>query len=305
MIRLFHFQTVPLSLFLAAFLVGPVAPASEGDDAFKMINEARATARAGRYLYAIDRLQAAIRMADEGGQTLPAAIALNNIAAIYRLQKNNLQALHYNYLALKIYNEIDHQNGITATNRLIDEIAGKPQARSKNTTVEIAEPLLSDSSADTRQRLIDEAMERVRNRLKTGEELKEDGRPVSPQASRGTRASPQEQLLHRSAMTKQAQEAKQIEYNSYLERVKKKIVRAWKYPEQASRNKDEGKVDVEFTVLKDGRLKNVRILLSSGYFSLDREAIRSVRAASPFTPIPERTGLEEISIRFTFNYTLE
>lgn len=304
MIRLFHFQTVPLILFLAAFLVGPVAPASEGDDAFKMINEARATARAGRYLYAIDRLQAAIRMADEGGQTLPAAIALNNIAAIYRLQKNNLQALHYNYLALKIYNEIDHQNGIAATNRLIDEILGKPQTRSENTTVETAEPLLSEVSDDTRQRLIDEAMERVRNRVKVGEEQKEGGRPVSPQASRGSPASPQEHLLPQSAMTEQAQDAKQIEYKSYLEQVKKKVVRAWKYPEQASRNRDEGKVDVEFTVLKDGRLKNVRILLSSGYFSLDREAIRSVRAASPFTPIPERTGLEEISIRFTFNYTL-
>ena len=129
MIRLFHLQTVPLILFLAAFLVGPVAPASEGDDAFKMINEARAAARAGSYLDAIDRLQEAIRMADEGGQKLPAAIAFNNIAAIYRLQKNNLQALHYNYLALKVYNEIDHQNGIAATNRLIGEIMGKPWSR--------------------------------------------------------------------------------------------------------------------------------------------------------------------------------
>jgi TonB family protein len=305
MSRLFPFQSMLLILFLAALLVGSYAPASEGDDAFQMINEARATARAGRYLDALDRLEAAIRMADEGRQKLAVAIALNNIAEIYRLQRNNLQALHYNYQALKIYDEIGHQNGFATTSRLIDEILGKPQTRSEYTTVEPAEPLPSDGPADTRQRLIDEAMARVRNRVKAGQEKKEGDQPVPPQASRKLPASPQEHRLPQSAKTESAQDAKQIEYKSYLEQVKKKIVRVWKYPVEASRNRDEGKVDLEFTILKDGRLKNARILVSSGNFSMDREAIRSVRSASPFNPIPEQTGLEEISIRFTFNYTLE
>jgi TonB family protein len=97
---------------------------------------------------------------------------------------------------------------------------------------------------------------------------------------------------------------RQEAYEAYLEKIKKDIIRYWKYPEGASQSRDEGKVDLELTVLKDGRLKNVRILLSSGYFFLDREAIRTVKAASPFSPIPERTGLEEIRITLTFNYTI-
>ena len=87
--------------------------------------------------------------------------------------------------------------------------------------------------------------------------------------------------------------------------MKENIVHAWSYPEHASERGEEGKVDVEFTIRKDGRLLKVQILQSSGFATLDREAIRAVGAASPFTPIPKQIALEQLSIRFTFNYTLE
>jgi protein TonB len=63
-------------------------------------------------------------------------------------------------------------------------------------------------------------------------------------------------------------------------------------------------VDLEFTILKPGNVQRVRVLRSSGSGSLDQAAIRAVRAASPFDPIPAETGLAEIRIRFSFSYTL-
>ncbi|MFB3120861.1 MAG: energy transducer TonB, partial [Candidatus Binatia bacterium] len=158
--------------------------------------------------------------------------------------------------------------------------------------------------AETRQRLLNEAMERVRNRIKTRQAETEGGETVPSQASRETPAPHQDPFLLQSAKTESAQDVKQAEYNTYLEGIKRSVFRAWE-PEQASRNKEQGRVVLEFTILRDGRLENMRILRSSGYPSLDREAMRSVKAVSPFRPLPERIGLSELSIRYTFNYSLK
>ncbi|MFQ5853383.1 MAG: TonB family protein [Candidatus Binatia bacterium] len=269
-----------------------------------MINEARATARTGKYLEALDKLQEVINLADESGQKLAGAIALNNVAEIHRLQGNTFEALNYYYQALKIYNEIGLRNGIAITGRRIDEILKRGETRGEKTTLRSTEPLVSENPAETRKRLINEAMERVRSRVRARQAKNEPGEPVLSPASGGTPISPQEPP-RQSAKSEPPQDTAQLEYTAYLEQVKKGIVRAWKYPEQASQKREEGKVDVEFTILRDGRLENVRVLGSSGFPSLDREAIRAVRAASPFNPIPEGIALEQLSIRFTFNYNLE
>ncbi len=303
MSRTLFSRTVSL-IFLAASLAGSYSIASEKDEAFKIINEARATARTGQYPEALDKLEEAISFADFGEQKLAMAIAHNNMAEIYLLQRNTLQALSHHYQALRIYNEIGHRNGIVATGRQIDEILAQPKTGSEKSTPGSTRPLVSEISAETRQRLLNEAMKRVRNRIKTQQAETEGGKTVPSQASRETPAPPQDPLLPQIAKTESAQDVKQAEYNTYLERVKKSVFRAWE-PEQASRNKEQGRVVLEFTILRDGSLENIRILRSSGYPSLDREAMRAVKAVSPFRPLPERTGLSELSIRYTFNYSLK
>ncbi len=303
MSRMLLSRTVPL-IFLAVFLAGSHSIASERDEAFKLINEARATARTGQYPEALDKLEEAISFTDLGGQKLAMAIAHNNMAAIYLLQRNTLQALNHHYQALRIYNEIAHRNGIVATGRQIDEILAQPETGSEKSTPGSTRPPVSKISAETRQRLLNEAMKRVRIRIKTRQAETEGGKTVPSQASRKTPAPPQDPLLPQSAKTESAKDVKQAEYNTYLERVKRSVFRAWE-PEQASRNKEQGKVVLEFTILRDGRLDNMRILRSSGYPTLDREAMRAVKAVSPFQPLPERTRLSELSIRYTFNYSLK
>jgi protein TonB len=95
------------------------------------------------------------------------------------------------------------------------------------------------------------------------------------------------------------------EYAAYIQGVKNAIVRVWRYPEAALKNRQEGRVEVEFSILEDGSLENVRILHSSEYASMDQEALRAVKAAAPFHRIPEKLALKRMSVEFTFNYILE
>jgi TonB family protein len=49
----------------------------------------------------------------------------------------------------------------------------------------------------------------------------------------------------------------------------------------------QGKVSVEFVVLKDGKVNDMKLHTSSGDVPLDRAAWASITASSPFPPLPE------------------
>ena len=76
-----------------------------------------------------------------------------------------------------------------------------------------------------------------------------------------------------------------------------------RYPAAAQNVGIEGRTGVRMTILKDGRLKEVEILDSSGYEILDKAALRSVRDAAPFPAIPDAAKMEEIevSVYLAFN----
>ncbi len=306
MSKAFSSQVLLVLFFLVASFGGSTGLAIEGGETFDMINEARTIARTGNYSEALGKLQEAIVLADENEEKLALAIALNNVAEIHRLQGNTIEALESYSQALQVYHEMGHRNGITSTGQKIDKILG----RSKQTkTVKTPAPVLpsppqEENPAETRARLIDEAINRVKNRVKVRQALQGPSEPVASEVPE-PKVTPPQEPLQQSAKLEPRGDTRQTEYTAYLEKVKENIVHAWQYPEQASEEGKEGKVDVEFTILKDGRLLDVRILHSSGFSALDREAIRAVGAASPFTPIPVQIALEQLSIRFTFNYTLE
>lgn len=79
-------------------------------------------------------------------------------------------------------------------------------------------------------------------------------------------------------------------YVTYLDIVKRAINLVWVYPEPALRNGLEGKLVVEFTILANGQLDEIRLIRSSGFSILDEEAIRAIQAASPFRPLPLSIG---------------
>jgi protein TonB len=73
---------------------------------------------------------------------------------------------------------------------------------------------------------------------------------------------------------------------SYFNKIKQSIESEWEYPELALRYGLQGKLSLEFTIANDGQLAHLRLIRSSGSQLLDEEAIRAIKAAAPFPPIP-------------------
>jgi protein TonB len=75
-------------------------------------------------------------------------------------------------------------------------------------------------------------------------------------------------------------------YVSYFNKIKQSIEQRWEYPEMALRYGLQGRLALEFTITGGGQLEGLRLIRSSGSLLLDEEALRAIKAAAPFPPIP-------------------
>ncbi len=93
-------------------------------------------------------------------------------------------------------------------------------------------------------------------------------------------------------------------FHSYYLALKRKIELVWEYPYKARQTGVQGRLLMRFIISKDGSLAEVTILRSSGVALLDQEAVRAIRNASPFPPLPERMNTERLAVTATFEYLL-
>ncbi|RLC26456.1 MAG: hypothetical protein DRH56_04460 [Deltaproteobacteria bacterium] len=93
-------------------------------------------------------------------------------------------------------------------------------------------------------------------------------------------------------------------YTSYAKVVKERLMARWKYPAEARENLIEGSVRILFTLDRQGRLRDIRILNGSTYAILDRETLRTIRAAAPFPPFPGSVTVRRLHIKARFLYRL-
>ncbi|MGH7835336.1 MAG: TonB family protein, partial [Candidatus Binatia bacterium] len=97
-------------------------------------------------------------------------------------------------------------------------------------------------------------------------------------------------------------DTREPKYLSYFEHIKSAIEVVWDYPENALKRGIEGKLLLEFTIQANGALDGLRLVRTSGFADLDEEAIRAVRAAAPFRPIPSHIGKQRLDIIASFEY---
>jgi len=121
--------------------------------------------------------------------------------------------------------------------------------------------------------------------------LKELLPPVYSSYSEGSRST-------RNAIALNSQEPR---YVSYLTSLKQAIESEWIYPPMALRYGLQGKLRLEFTIFRNGRLEEIHLIRSSGSHLLDEEAVRAVRAAAPYRPLPAWMG-ERQSFTAGFEY---
>lgn len=96
----------------------------------------------------------------------------------------------------------------------------------------------------------------------------------------------------------------EYKYISYFTKLKERIYQVWKYPKDSQVKREQGNIRIVFTLRKDGYLEDIRIVHSSGFESLDREVLRTIRVASPYNPFPESWKEEKLKIPATFDYKL-
>lgn len=91
-------------------------------------------------------------------------------------------------------------------------------------------------------------------------------------------------------------------YVSYFTKIKQLIESQWDYPELALRYGLQGKLSLVFTIGANGQLEQLRLVRSSGSQLLDEEALRAIKAAAPFPPIPDWIKASPLSISAAMEY---
>ena len=97
-------------------------------------------------------------------------------------------------------------------------------------------------------------------------------------------------------------DTKDPQYVTYFNSIKRAIEVVWQYPELALRYGLQGRLLLEFSILGNGDIESAKIVRSSGSNLLDEEALRAVKAAAPFGPIPPWIGKNRIDIVASFEY---
>lgn len=96
-------------------------------------------------------------------------------------------------------------------------------------------------------------------------------------------------------------------YASYMRAWVAKVERVgnMNYPEQARRANLEGSLVLSVDVLQDGSIEHIRVLRSSGFEVLDEAAVRIVRLAAPYAPLPEeiRRDVDVLTITRTWQFS--
>jgi len=91
---------------------------------------------------------------------------------------------------------------------------------------------------------------------------------------------------------------------SYIGRVRQSVLGAKRYPEASRRAGREGKLKVQFTILKNGEVGNVRLLNETPYPNLNREAMAAVKRAAPFAGIPDSIMQQSLNVVLPFRFEL-
>jgi periplasmic protein TonB len=74
------------------------------------------------------------------------------------------------------------------------------------------------------------------------------------------------------------------------------------YPDEARRQQLHGQLVLTVALNRDGSIKSIDVIQPSGFKLLDDSAIRIVKLAAPFAPIPVEEGIDELYVTRTWQF---
>jgi periplasmic protein TonB len=92
--------------------------------------------------------------------------------------------------------------------------------------------------------------------------------------------------------------------DDYLERVRRYVGRYKRYPDDAVRRREEGRVVLAFTIARDGSVLGAAVEHSSGHRVIDAAALNMLSAASPVPPLPRTFHGDRITVAMPFAFSL-
>ena len=91
---------------------------------------------------------------------------------------------------------------------------------------------------------------------------------------------------------------------SYIVQVQRSIEGAKRYPESSRRAGRQGKLKIQFTILKNGEVDNVTLLTETPYPNLNREAMAAVKRAAPFSGFPDIIMKQSLKVILPFRFEI-
>jgi protein TonB len=97
---------------------------------------------------------------------------------------------------------------------------------------------------------------------------------------------------------------KEYEYAAYMSAWVARVERIGNlnYPDEARRQQVHGQLVLTVAINRDGSIKSADVIQSSGRKLLDEAAIRIVRLAAPFAPIPAGEKVDELYVTRTWQF---
>lgn len=111
-------------------------------------------------------------------------------------------------------------------------------------------------------------------------------------------------VKNKSRSTKLSLNTIDTRYAEYMLSFKRRVELFWSYPTASVARAEQGRLKIDFTIDKDGTIKNIKLIKSSNYPALDDAAITALRLASPFQALPKNFDLNKIDINANFEYNL-
>jgi len=91
-------------------------------------------------------------------------------------------------------------------------------------------------------------------------------------------------------------------YRPYFQMLRKKIARHWEDPAVVPSEPSKGSLLMEFSLEREGELRDASVVRSSGVRGFDFAAVEAVKKAAPFDPFPGEIKEKELTIRALFVY---
>ena len=109
---------------------------------------------------------------------------------------------------------------------------------------------------------------------------------------------PMDVSMQEGSQTEVAVDAQRFPYSYYLSAIERKVSENWL---SAQGGRDGGiSCIVYFRLSRSGRVSDLRVETPSGNAYFDRSALRAIRSADPFPPLPRAFGESWLGIHFTF-----